>query len=172
MSIRQRRHKKETPELEITAFLNLMVVLIPFLLISAVFTQVTVIELNMPPPADDNQAQQEQDKKEKLELEIIIRADSIEVAGGKRGLIKRFTPDESGVFNYAEISKLLQELKTRFPDETASMILAEPDTNYDTLVQVMDTVRLFEIEEADAVVQAELFPDMSIGDAPALKKGK
>jgi biopolymer transport protein ExbD len=32
-----KRRMKESPELDITTFLNLMVVLIPFLLISAVF---------------------------------------------------------------------------------------------------------------------------------------
>lgn len=170
MSIRNRRHKQEVPELDITAFLNLMVVLIPFLLVSAVFTQLTVIELNMPPPSDGSQ-QQEQDKKEKLDLEIVIRTATIEIHAGKQGLLQVFKMEED-TFDYAEISKLLQKLKTRNAEETTSMILVEPEINYDTLVQVMDTVRLFEIEEDKGLVQAELFPDLSIGDAPVLKKGK
>ena len=170
MSIRNRRRKQEVPELDITAFLNLMVVLIPFLLISAVFTQVTVIELNMPPPSDDPQ-QQEKDKKEKLELEVVIRSDSIEIHGGKAGLISRYKMEDDQ-FDYAEISKKLQQLKSRFAEETTSMILLEPEINYDTLVQVMDTVRLYEIDEDGSLIQAELFPDISIGDAPMLKKGK
>ena len=41
----------ETPELNITTFLNLMVVLIPFLLISAVFSRVTILELSVPTSA-------------------------------------------------------------------------------------------------------------------------
>jgi len=170
MSIRNRRRKQEVPELDITAFLNLMVVLIPFLLISAVFTQVTVIELNMPPPSDDPQ-QEEKDKKEKLDLEVIIRAESIEIHGGKAGLISRYKMEE-GTFDYAVISGKLQALKSRYAEETTSMILLEPEINYDTLVQVMDTVRLYEIDEDSGLIQAELFPDISIGDAPALKKGK
>ncbi len=169
MSIRNRRHKQEVPELDVTAFLNLMVVLIPFLLVSAVFTQITVIELNMPPPSDE--AQQEKDKKEKLDLEIVIRAATIEIHGGKTGLLKRYKMNE-GQFDYAEISTYLQEIKRRYAQETTSMILVEPEINYDTLVQVMDTVRLFEFEEDGGLIQAELFPDMSIGDAPILGKGK
>ncbi len=169
MSIRNRRHKQEVPELDITAFLNLMVVLIPFLLVSAVFTQITVIELNMPPPSDD--PQQEKDKKEKLDLEIVIRASTIEIHGGKAGLLQRYKMSE-GQFDYAEISSYLQKLKTRYAEETTSMILVEPEINYDTLVQVMDTVRLFEMEEDGGLIQAELFPSMSIGDAPVLSKGK
>ncbi len=170
MSIRNRRHKQEVPELDVTAFLNLMVVLIPFLLVSAVFTQITVIELNMPPPSDDPQ-QQNEDKKEKLDLEIVIRTATIEIHGGKAGLLQRYKMSE-GQFDYAEISTYLQKLKTRYAEETTSMILVEPEINYDTLVQVMDTVRLFEMKEDGGLIQAELFPDMSIGDAPMLGKGK
>ena len=50
MSVRNRvrRSHLETPELNITAFMNLMVVLVPFLLISAVFSQLTILELNLP----------------------------------------------------------------------------------------------------------------------------
>ena len=36
------------------------------------------------------------------------------------------------------------------------------------LVQVMDKVRVFEVLQGARTVQAELFPDISIGDAPAL----
>ncbi len=43
----------------------------------------------------------------------------------------------------------------------------EPDTPYDILVQVMDRVRVFEAPQNGTTVQAELFPDISIGDAPA-----
>ena len=37
---------------------------------------------------------------------------------------------------------------------------------YDVLVQVMDAVRFFEAVQDGQMVQAELFPDISIGDAP------
>ncbi|MFC6978348.1 ExbD/TolR family protein [Microbulbifer taiwanensis] len=48
MRRRRQGRNKEAPELDITAFLNLMVVLVPFLLVSAVFSRVTILELNMP----------------------------------------------------------------------------------------------------------------------------
>ena len=49
---------------------------------------------------------------------------------------------------------------------TAASILLEPDTPYDILVQVMDHVRVFEANNGLSTVQAELFPDISVGDAP------
>jgi hypothetical protein len=37
---------------------------------------------------------------------------------------------------------------------------------YDTLVQVMDALRFFEASRDGQMMRAELFPDISIGDAP------
>jgi biopolymer transport protein ExbD len=43
-----RRHNHDTAELNITAFMNLMVILVPFLLITAVFSRLAILELNLP----------------------------------------------------------------------------------------------------------------------------
>ena len=46
--MRSRRIRKHTAELDVTAFINLIVVLVPFLLSTAVFTRLSVIELSLP----------------------------------------------------------------------------------------------------------------------------
>ena len=46
-----RRRSKDAHELDVTTFLNLMVVLVPFLLITAVFSRLTIVELNLPSSA-------------------------------------------------------------------------------------------------------------------------
>jgi hypothetical protein len=45
-------------------------------------------------------------------------------------------------------------------------ILLESDIPYDTLVQVMDRVRVEEKVEDRKILRHDLFPDISIGDAP------
>ncbi len=60
----------------------------------------------------------------------------------------------------------MQELKTRFPGKTEASVLAEPDTPYDVLVHTMDAVREGHVAQGADVVRAELFPDISVGDAP------
>jgi hypothetical protein len=57
-------------------------------------------------------------------------------------------------------------IKQKFPDKREASVLAEPDTSYDNLVQVMDTVRSSVTAEGPRLVRTELFPDISIGDAP------
>ena len=42
------QRSKEPHQLEITPFLNLMVALVPFLLVTAVFSRVAILELNLP----------------------------------------------------------------------------------------------------------------------------
>jgi len=81
------------------------------------------------------------------------------------GLIQKF--DKVGkTFDYAILNATLKQIKARFPDKTNATILAEPKTEYDTLVHVMDAVRSYTTVVDGNVVEGELFPDISIGDAP------
>ena len=43
------------------------------------------------------------------------------------------------------LSSYLQQVKSKFPDKTDATILLEPDTPYDTVVQVMDRMRVLEV---------------------------
>lgn len=163
MKLVRRKHLQETVELNITAFLNLMVILVPFLLITAVFSRITVLELNL--PAKDAIAKQEQ--KVKLSLELVIRQDSFEVRDANLGRIKAISRDQ-GETNWKTFTDVLVEIKTRFPDEQSITLLLEPKTSYKTLIQVMDRVRSADIVQFTEVETVELFPNISIGDAPEL----
>lgn len=165
MSLRlRRRHKnEETAELNITAFLNLMVILVPFLLITAVFSRITVLELNIPPaPPPDAQ---DQNQKKEFQLVVTIRSHSIDVGDTQGGLIKSIKNTRDG-YDLKAVAGLLKQIKVRYPKKTTVSILSEPDISYDTLIQVMDTVRITTVVEAGEALKAELFPDISIGDAP------
>jgi biopolymer transport protein ExbD len=160
MKRRFRRHSIAPGEMNITAFMNLMVILVPFLLITAVFTRMTILELNLPPASSGSNA-----KKQELQLEVIIRKDALELGERSSGVLKRLERNEKG-YDYKGLSQALQALKERFPDKTNITILSEPNTSYDTLVQVMDASRLLEKAQGGSVVRYELFPDIAIGDAP------
>ena len=161
---RHRNRHKEEAELNITAFMNLMVILVPFLLITAVFSRITVLELDLPAASKV----QQKEAKHKLKLEVTIRADALEVGDRGRGLIKRI-PNKDGAYDLASLSDLLKQVKARSPETTDATVLLEPDIAYDTLVQVMDTVRLFDAVQEGRPVHAELFPSISIGDATAAR---
>lgn len=163
MSIKRRGHLRKKPEVEIniTAFMNLMVVLVPFLLMTAVFTHLTILELNLP-AADD--AKNNKNNKPTFELQVTIRKDALVLADNKGGLIKQIPVTAQG-HNYAQLREVLKQVKARFPDKTNATILSEPDTSYNTLVQVMDAVRMYRAFLDGEWINAELFPEISIGDA-------
>jgi biopolymer transport protein ExbD len=159
-----RRLHKRPAQLEVTAFINLIVVLVPFLLSTAVFTRLAVLDLTLP-------AQSSGLKVEDLHLEIVVREDALEVGDRIGGLIMRIARTDKG-YDYRTLSDLMQQLKSRFPDKTDATVLAEPDTPYDVLVQVMDAVRQGRVAQGASVVDAEFFPDISVGDAPIRAGGK
>jgi biopolymer transport protein ExbD len=176
-----RRPQKEPPELNITTFLNLMVVLIPFLLITAVFSRITILELTLP------SGEGNKDDKQQLVIEVIIREKGIEVGNGKQVLARlpllkadqvELTYDEDGsvdtsrLYDMKLLSKFLVNIKNKYPGKTDATVLMEPDVQYRVLIRVMDAVRSTFIRqqgeegEADVLQQRVLFPDISIGDAP------
>ncbi len=159
------RHNEDTAELNITAFMNLMVILVPFLLITAVFSRLTILELNLPASSTEPVEPEEQT----FQLEVIIRQDRIEVGDRNQGLLGIYPSLPAGAYDLESLRTKLEELKSRYPSKTDASILLEPDIAYDTLVQVMDLVRLREEIEDKAIVRSDLFPDISIGDAPVLQ---
>ena len=165
-----RRPRKPVAHLEVTAFINVIVVLVPFLLSTAVFTRLSVLELTL--PAQNSGV--EQLKVEDLKLEIVLRPEAMEVGDRIGGLIQRIANTDKG-YDLATLSTLMQQIKTKFPDTRTATVLAQPDTPYEALVQVMDAVREASVPAATGKTTPalELFPDISIGDAPlsVVKKG-
>lgn len=177
-----RRPPKEAPELNITTFLNLMVVLVPFLLITAVFSRITILELSLPSGASSNQ-----DNKQQLSIEVIIRQKGMEIGNGKQ-VLARFpllkeedveqvidedgSTDISKLYDMKLLSEYLLKIKAKYPDKTDAIVLMEADIEYRVLIRVMDAVRSTFVRqegaegEADVLQQIALFPDISIGDAP------
>lgn len=160
MHSQKRRLRRRAAELDITAFMNLIVVLVPFLLSSVVFSRLAVLDLNLPAAASGPT-----EVKRDLQLEVTIRPDALEVGDRNIGMIQRIRNTSAG-YDYVALSELVEQLKTKFPDKAEATILLEPDTSYDTLVQVMDVVRVGKSEQGGVMHNRELFPEISIGDAP------
>lgn len=161
MTRRRKRAMKEPPELDITTFLNLMVVLIPFLLISAVFSRVAIMELSVPTGAGGGAS-----NAPNLSIEVIVRSAGFELANGAQ--VVAAIPKKDDEYDMERLSELLIRLKADYPDKEDATILMEPAIEYDYLIRVMDRVRAADIrtEDSDEVQKLVLFPSISIGDAP------
>lgn len=156
-----RRRQKEPADLDMTTFLNLMVVLVPFLLITAVFSRITIVELSLP-SATGGPAPLEPP----FRVEVIVRDEGLEITNGSAVIAA--IPNVEGDYDLATLSTYLQSLKRDYPDQEQASVLLEPDIAYDYLIRVMDVVRSAELEGEDGAepMRVALFTDISIGDAP------
>jgi biopolymer transport protein ExbD len=155
------RRMRKPAELLLVPMIDIFTVLVTFLLMTAVFSRTVVLQLNLPASQTEFK-----DPPPGLQLEVMVRKDQLLVADRNTGPLHAVPNTPAGP-DYDALTEYLKFVKTKFPDKTDASILLEPDTAYDKLVQVMDHVRVFETGEGANVVQAELFPDISIGDAPA-----
>ncbi len=155
------RRQRKPAELLLVPMIDIFTVLVTFLLITAVFSRTVILELQLPPANS-----QFTPSPPGLQLEVVVRKDALLVDDRNSGPLASF-PNKDGAFDYDALSHYLQLVKSRFPEKTDATVLLEPDIAYDVVVQVMDRVRVLEVNAGLDIVQYELFPDISLGDAPA-----
>ena len=156
-----RRRVANTYEIDVTTFLNLMVVLVPFLLITAVFSRLTIVELNLPSASGGPS-----DGSDPFRVEVIVREEGIEIGNGSA--IIATIPKKEDEFDLETLSNMMVELKYEYPEHEAASVLMEARIPYDYLIQVMDVVRAVEVptDVEDEVELYALFSEISVGDAP------
>ena len=157
----KRRNKGNTYDIDVTTFLNLMVVLIPFLLITAVFSRLTIVELDWPSKANGATPRQES-----FRIEVIVRAPGIEISNGTA--IIALVPKKDGDYDLEALSEMMVALKQEYPNIDAASVLMEDYIPYDYLIQVMDIVRAVEVptEVENEYELYALFSEISVGEAP------
>jgi len=153
-----RRRQKEVPELDMTTFLNLMVVLVPFLLLTAVFSRITIVELDLPG------AQAAAPTEPTFRVEVVVREQGIEIMDGTQVIAA--IPKVDDDYDLGTLTEYLTAIKREYPAKEDASVLLEPHIEYDHLIAVMDTVRSTEVREGDELKRAALFTAISIGDAP------
>ena len=156
-----KRRTSATYEIDVTTFLNLMVVLVPFLLITAVFSRLTIVELNLPSASGGPT-----NKADNFRVEVIVREEGMEISNGSA--IIATIPKKDEEYDLETLSELMVALKQEYPDHEEASVLMEAQIPYDYLIQVMDIVRSIEMP-TDVENEFELyalFSEISVGDAP------
>ena len=162
---RSRRRSKhiESTDIDLAPYMNLLVVLAPFLLVTAVFTKLAALEIYLPPPVSAEVMSNLPDPGEQLVLTISITNNGIIMANGEN-VITLVQPKPDGGHDLATVSAVLQQVKARFPDVENAIILSKPDIPYDTLVRVMDTTRAAMVDVDGKKTPYSLFPSISLGE--------
>jgi len=172
-----KKRQRQEAELDITSFMNLMIVLVPVLLLNMVFSHITIIDLKLPNSSSTHSIIK--DGSDAFLLEIIIRQDDLVLNYGfdnsekkSKSFSKTKKGNENIEYDYLSLSEYLQQLKRALINDSVDkkdiLILAEKNTEYQTIISTMDAVRSYRGVVAASVIDAELFPIISLGDAPKL----
>jgi len=158
----KRRHH-ESKELELTTLLNVMVVLVSFLLLSAVFSKITIQELNMPPQGGGAAPST---NKPPVTIEVIVRKGALEIGDGKT--VTDTIPKVGQEYDVKELSQRLKLLKDKNVEKKDVILLVEQEVDFATMISVMDAVKFvsFVTSQNSKPKTITLFPNVTVGDAP------
>lgn len=165
MSFKIKRQGTDDADIDVTSFMNLMIVLVPVLLMSMTFTKVTVMEINLPELSGGSSA----NSLTQSQLEVVIRKGGMQVFFPAGTLQKDIPMLANETHDFNTLSLVLRSIKDKVSDKKDAVILSAKDVDYQTLIATMDTVKSYQTVVAASLAEVELFPEISLGDAP---KGK
>jgi biopolymer transport protein ExbD len=140
--------------------LDVFVILLFFLIFTAVFSKTNIVELSLPAASAAPL-----ELPESLELEVVVRKSSLIVQDRNSGPLVEI-PSGAGGYEYEALTSYLGRVKARFPDLRNATLLLEQDVPYDTIVAAMDAIRSSEGTVDGRLARGELFPQIALGDAP------
>jgi biopolymer transport protein ExbD len=147
-------------DINIVPMLDIFTILLFFLIFTAVFSKTHIVEMNLPA-----QSSEPLSLPEGLVLEIVVRKDGMVVQDKNSGPLQPFPNTESG-YDFDGLSGYLARVKARFPEMKTATVLLEPNIPYDTIIATMDAVKSYEGTLDGQPARGELFPQISLGDAP------
>jgi len=163
------RRERKPAELLLVPMIDIFTVLVTFLLMTAVFSRIAIMQIDLPSSAAPKQ------EAPKFRLEVIVRQDGFDLSDGKQAL--GTIPKVSGAYDLKALSERVLAVKREHPASEDASVLSEPKVPYDELVQVMDTIRSAELPPTDELVAGQqvagaqsvkvaLFTNIALGDAP------
>jgi biopolymer transport protein ExbD len=164
------RRERKPAELLLVPMIDIFTVLVTFLLMTAVFSRIAIMQIDLPSSAASKP------EEPKFRLEIIVREDGFDLSDGKQAM--GTIPKVSGAYDLNALTERVLAVKREHPASEDASVLSEPKVPYDELVQVMDAIRSAELPATDALVAGQqvtgaaqtvkvaLFTNIALGDAP------
>lgn len=127
----------EAIDLDMTPIMNLFMVLIPFLMSMAVFTQLAVIDFSLPPAASEGESSAVEQKE--LDISVVVSEKGFRIVGTGKKL--ELVPKKRGKYQFEQLRALLKAVKFQYPSQKSVVLVFEADTLYDDIIKFMDICR-------------------------------
>jgi biopolymer transport protein ExbD len=149
------RREKKPAELLLVPMIDIFTVLVTFLLMTAVFSRIAIMQIDLPSSVAPKP------EEPKFRLEVIVRQDGFELSDGKQalGTISKV----GGAYDLKALTEGVLAVKREHPTSEDASVLSEPKVPYDELVQAMDAIRSAELPVADPLVAGAVVPGTRAG---------
>lgn len=147
-------------DINIVPMLDIFTILLFFLIFTAVFSKTHIVEMNLPA-----QSSEPLSLPEGLVLEIVVRQDGLMVQDKNSGPLQPI-PNTPAGYDFDALNSYLTRVKARFPEMKSATVLLEQNIPYDTIIATMDAIKSYEGTLDGQPARGELFPQISLGDAP------
>ncbi len=149
----RRRRPSYILDLNLAPLLSLFVALIPMLLLTAIFQEVGIINLYLPTLEEALLQESQEDPGTDFTLAVAVTTTQISLMKDDKVLL---TENIAGELKLDKLTEKLAELKKEVPDKRDLVLLLDGQIRYETIIDIMDAVRVHGEEE--------LFPDISLAD--------
>jgi biopolymer transport protein ExbD len=149
------RRAEEDTELNMIPIMNMFLVLIPFLLMSASFFHIKAINTSIPVHAD-TPAKEQISEKQKIKVTVIVelKQDQIRISALSDtpndlalSALETTLPRQMG--NDVSVEQLaghLKRLKDQYPESDTMILIPDGEISYNDIIQAMDCARQHETE--------------------------
>jgi biopolymer transport protein ExbD len=145
---RLRRSQDLDDEINMVPIMNMFMVLIPFLLMSASFFHIKAINTSVPVLAEGG-SEENADKQIVVTVVVKLKMNGIQTSALSKDLSESDLATLDGEFTfrsddetaYTAFSEYLKKVKKRYPKSDTLILIPEDDILYDTIIQTMDVAR-------------------------------
>lgn len=125
-------------EVNLVPFIDLMSVCIIFLLVTAVWTQVSMIELGSSVYGKDTGQMQNPTEKKDFELELKVKKTGFYLKMGAQRMNLPMLDD--GKYDIKGLFDQLSAIKEKYPEKNNAIIALEEDLKYENMISGMDVL--------------------------------
>jgi len=131
----------EDSDIELTPMMNVLVILVPFMVTMAVFTQIAAINFSLPPALAEGEGDGPQDNKAQQTLDISVAMTDAGFTVTGTGQVMPLIPKRAGKYDLEALNKVLRAVKMKYPQQEDIVLLIEQEVVYQDIVSVMDLCR-------------------------------
>jgi biopolymer transport protein ExbD len=128
-------------DLQMTPIMNVFLILVPFLLLTASFVKLAILEMSLPSlNQNTSSVTQASEEKKPLVLNMLaVRQNGFELKSPTFNF--PFIMKKGEQYDFEQLQASLRQIKDKFPDSEDMVIQPEDVIKYDDVVKVMDRCR-------------------------------